>query len=93
MRRTKHNSNPAPLPKGDGVPPASSPTPLFRKKYISLREAAAYLGIQVDTLQKWVQRKIIPHYRFPFETSHPKFNIDELERYTNRRRVEIRGRA
>ncbi|MBI3582403.1 MAG: helix-turn-helix domain-containing protein [Nitrospinae bacterium] len=89
MRKDKQKPNI--LPKGDGGPPTSSPTPLFKKKYISLKEAAAYLGIQVDTLQKWVQKKIIPHYKFPFPTSHPKFCIDELERYTNRRRVAARG--
>ncbi len=86
----KHNKK-TEISPGGGGPPTPSPTPLFTKKYVSLNEAAAYLGIKISTLRKWVQKKTIPFYKFPLSTSRPRFNLNDLERYTNRHRIE--GRA
>lgn len=87
-KKIKHNKKSEISPRGG--PPTPSPTPLFKKKYIPLNEAAVYLGIKNSTLRKWVQKKTIPFYRFPCPTSHPRFNIDDLERYTNQHRIEGR---
>ena len=53
-RHLSHNSTPA------GGPPA-----LFQPEELplSVRDAATYLGVSVQTVYLWVERKQIPHLR------------------------------
>lgn len=51
---------------------------------MSVKDAAEYIGIEPGTLQKWCQKKQIPHYKV---TNRPMFKKAEIERFIEMRRV------
>jgi excisionase family DNA binding protein len=51
---------------------------------MSVKEAAVYLGVEPDTLRKWVQKKQITHYRI---VGRPKFKQADLDRFIEANRV------
>ena len=57
---------------------------------LSLKEAAVHLGIEQETLRKWVQRRLIPHYRYPLPTSRPRFKKTDLDRFIDSHRLDMR---
>lgn len=53
-------------------------------KLLSIADAAEVLGVEPDTLRKWVQKKQITHYRI---VGRPKFKQADLERFIDRQVV------
>ncbi|CAG1066002.1 hypothetical protein BAC1_01599 [uncultured bacterium] len=51
---------------------------------LSVKEAAALLGIKDATLRKWVQQRRITFYRIG---RHPKFKQQDLDRFLEQLRV------
>lgn len=61
---------------------------------MSMHAAAAYLGVEWDTLRKWVAAGVnVPCYRYPLPTSNPKFKKTDLDRWIDRHRVAARERV
>ncbi len=56
MRQALPQSNP-----GTQAPPGITFTP--EELPLTVREASAYLGVSVQTVYLWVERKQIPHFR------------------------------
>lgn len=52
--------------------------------FMSVKEAAVYLGIKDSTLRKWVQQRRISFYRIG---RHPKFKQQDLDRFLEQHRV------
>lgn len=61
---------------------------------LSMHAAARYLGIEWDTLRKWVAAGVnVPCCRYPLSTSQPKFKRIDLDRWIDRHRVAARERV
>lgn len=52
--------------------------------FMSVKEAAVYIGIKEDTLRKWVQQRRITFYRVG---ARPKFKQQDLDRFLDQHRV------
>ena len=60
---------------------------------LTLIEAAYRLNIKPATLRKWVQKKLISHYRYPKKTSRPRFKLEDLDKFKEGHRVEAKREA
>ena len=55
---------------------------------LTVKEAAINLNVNPDTLRKWVQKKLISHYRFPKKTSRPRFKQEDIDAFIESHKVQ-----
>lgn len=59
--------------------PASRDTVAVKGKWLTLKEASAFLGVHFTTLRGWADRGEIPVFRTP--GGHRRFSLDDLRRF------------
>jgi excisionase family DNA binding protein len=55
-----------------------------KKKYLNLKEASVYLGINKNTMYKYTHYNVIPYYK---PNNKVYFLIDDLEKWISKNRV------
>ncbi len=63
----------------DSPSPASRETVAAKGKWLTLKEASAFLGVHFTTLRGWADRGEIPVFRTP--GGHRRFSLDDLRRF------------
>ena len=77
------------LPTNLSRPVVTSPLPFVHNELpLTVRDAAAYLGVSLQTVYLWVERKQIPHLRVMGRNI--RFLKSDLESFRDEFRQEVR---
>jgi excisionase family DNA binding protein len=61
-----------------------------KKRFLTAKEIALYLGLSEDTIRKWVVRGKIPHSKFGKSL---RFDLQKIEPWIEKREVELTSKS
>lgn len=58
------------------------------ERLLTAEELSKLINFKIETIYKWVQRKLIPHHRFGKRCV--RFKMNEIEKWLQKKHVEAR---